>query len=86
MSTGKILLSVLAGAAVGALVGVLMAPDKGTVTRKKILKRGEDYTEALKDKFDDLVSSMTDKFEDVKSDTKAMAHNGKAKVNEFKKR
>lgn len=85
MSTGKILLGVLAGAAVGALVGILMAPDKGTATRKKIMKKGEDYTDALKDKFDDLVSSMTDKFETVKSDTKAMAHNGKARVNEFKK-
>jgi gas vesicle protein len=85
MSTGKILLGVLAGAAVGALVGVLMAPDKGTETRKKIMKKGGDYSDALRDKFDDLVSSMTDKFENVKSDTKAIAHHGKAKVNEFKK-
>lgn len=85
MNTGNFLLGVLAGAAVGAIIGVLMAPDKGTETRKKVMKKGEDYTEALKDKFDDLVSSMTDKFETVKSDTKAMAHNGKARVNEFKK-
>lgn len=85
MNTGKILLGALAGAAVGAVIGVLMAPDKGTVTRKKIMKQSGDYTDALKDKFDKLVDSMTNRFEDIKSDTQGMAHKGKAKVSEFKK-
>jgi gas vesicle protein len=86
MSTGgKVLLGVLAGAAAGALLGVLLAPDKGSETRKKLAKKSEDYTDALKEKFDDLVSGMTDKYEDVKSDAKAIAQNGKAKVDEFKK-
>lgn len=34
MNSGKVLLSVLAGAAAGALVGVLFAPHKGTVQAK----------------------------------------------------
>ena len=38
MSTGKVLLGVLAGAAAGALLGVLLAPHKGSVTRKKIVR------------------------------------------------
>ena len=86
MSTGKILLGVLAGAAVGALVGVLMAPDKGTETRKKIMKKGGDYTDALKDKFDKLVNEMTESIENVNSESKSMAYEGKAKMDDFKSR
>ncbi|MBA3681240.1 MAG: YtxH domain-containing protein [Bacteroidetes bacterium] len=40
----------LLGAAVGAAVGILMAPDKGTKTRKKIFEGAEGLTEELKDK------------------------------------
>ena len=47
MSTGKVLLGVLAGAAAGALLGVLLAPEKGSETRKKITKKGEEYADAL---------------------------------------
>jgi gas vesicle protein len=85
MSTGKVLLGVLAGAAAGALLGVLLAPEKGSETRKKLAKTGEDYADALKEKFDELVGGMTDKYEEVKSDAKNVAQNGKAKVDEFKK-
>ena len=36
MGSGKVLLGVLAGVAVGATLGILFAPDKGSETRKKI--------------------------------------------------
>ena len=36
MSTSKTLLGFIAGAAVGAALGILFAPDKGTETRRKI--------------------------------------------------
>ena len=85
MSTGKVLLGVLAGAAAGALLGVLLAPDKGSETRKKLAKKSEDYTDALKEKFDELVGGMSEKYEEVKSDAKNMAQNGKAKIDDFKK-
>ena len=51
MSSGKLLLGVLAGVATGALLGILFAPEKGSVTRKKIAKSSEDYADSLKDKF-----------------------------------
>jgi len=41
MSTEKVVLGVLAGAATGALLGVLFAPAKGTVTRRAIVRKGE---------------------------------------------
>ena len=39
MKADKIILGVLGGVAVGALLGVLFAPDKGDKTRKKIMVR-----------------------------------------------
>lgn len=54
MSGGKVLLSVLAGVAAGALVGILFAPDKGSETRRKLLETGEDLANTAKEKFDEI--------------------------------
>ena len=43
MSAGKVFASVLAGAAAGAVLGILFAPDKGTETRRKIAETGSDF-------------------------------------------
>ncbi|MDG3584176.1 MULTISPECIES: YtxH domain-containing protein [Galbibacter] len=40
-NTGNTLLALLTGAAIGAGVGILYAPDKGDVTRKKIKKNAK---------------------------------------------
>jgi gas vesicle protein len=68
MSSGKFLLGVLAGVAAGAIIGVLLAPDKGSVTREKLVKKGEDYADAVKEKFNEMVDSVSEKFESVKDD------------------
>ncbi len=68
MNSGKVLLGILAGAAVGALAGILFAPSKGSNTRKKILKKGENYYDSLKEKVDELLDDATEKFEKVKED------------------
>ena len=36
MSKTNVVIGVLAGVAVGALIGILFAPDKGSETRRKI--------------------------------------------------
>mgnify|MGYP003598235005 CR=1 FL=1 len=63
MSTGKVVLGVLVGLAAGAALGILFAPDKGSETRKKIAKKGEDLVDELKEKFGEFVDSVTDKVE-----------------------
>lgn len=68
MSSGKVLLGVLAGAAAGALAGILMAPAKGSKTRKRILKKGEHYSDEVKEKLNDLLEVINEKFEKVKED------------------
>jgi len=80
MSSGKVLLGVLAGAATGTLLGILFAPDKGSVTRKKISKKSEDLADGLKGKFNDFLDDITEKFEEVKEEVADAASKNKAKA------
>ena len=66
MSSGKVLLGVLTGIAVGALAGILLAPEKGVETRKKIASKGHDLTEGLTEKFNEFLDSINDELENVK--------------------
>ena len=73
MNTGKILLGVIAGAAVGALAGILFAPAKGSRTRRRILMKGENYVDELKDKFNQYADTISEKFEQAKENVSAFA-------------
>lgn len=84
MSSGKVFLGVLAGLAAGALLGVLFAPDKGTVTRKKIMKKGEDYVDELKEKFDDLIDDISHKYEKTKENMSDLIDHEKTKAEKAK--
>lgn len=72
MNNQKMLVGLFAGVAVGAALGILFAPEKGSEIRRKISSKGSDYTQNLKDKFGDIVSGAADQVENVKS-----------KINEF---
>jgi len=77
MKSGKVLLGLLAGMAVGATLGILFAPDKGTNTRKKISKKGADYADELKEKFDDFIKGVTENLEQTSEDASEILHNKK---------
>ncbi len=66
MDSKHVLLGVLTGAVVGAALGILFAPDKGSVTRKKISQKGSD-----------LLNSISNRFEKIKEDVSALTENGK---------
>jgi len=85
MSTGKIVLGVIAGLAAGSLLGVLFAPDKGSTTRKKIHRKGEDEIDALKDKFNDFIDNITQKFDKVKEEVVDFAEDAMNSVEDVEK-
>ncbi len=80
MSSGKVLLGVLAGVAAGALMGILFAPAKGTVTRKRLSKKGDDYVEDMKEKFNDFMEEIKEDFDEVKEKVTDFSKDGHAKA------
>ncbi len=80
MSTGKVVVGVLAGLTAGAILGILFAPDKGSKTRRKIGKKSDDLIDDLKSKFGDLIDSVTEKFASVQEDAENLIEKGKEKV------
>jgi len=54
------------GGAVGAIAGLLFAPETGEETRKKVTEKSKEWADEFNNKFDDLKDSMTEVMEDVK--------------------
>ncbi len=54
------------GGAIGALAGLLFAPEAGDETRKKLVDKTKEISEDLSEKFEDLKETITDVLEDVK--------------------
>lgn len=77
-STSKFLLTVVGAAAAGAIIGLLVAPEKGSELRSKIQSAANDWADQLVD----LVNSSREKIGEVKGDLKARAQNGLAEVRE----
>jgi len=71
MNSSKLLLGFLAGAAIGGALGILLAPDKGAETRRKIIEKGNDFTDTVKDKFGDIVDGVRENFSKTKGETKS---------------
>lgn len=66
MNAGKIVVGLLAGAALSAAVGMLLAPENGSATIKKIAGKKEEYTEIIKGRIVDFLLSLIDKISIVK--------------------
>ena len=59
MANTKTIFGFIAGAAIGAIAGILLAPDSGAATRKKIAGKSGDLKDAMKES----ISGWTDKLQ-----------------------
>jgi len=82
-NTVKLVGALLLGAAVGGALGILFAPDKGSETRKKILSKGDDLTDGLKDKFENFLEEIKKEAEALKEKANEFKNDGKVKAEKF---
>jgi gas vesicle protein len=62
MGSSKVCCGVIVGAAAGAVLGILLAPDKGSATRKNISKKKDYYVKSVKDYFNEFLDSVSGVF------------------------
>lgn len=75
-NTGKLIGALLIGAAIGATLGILFAPDKGSETRKKLLTKGEDLTDEIKEKINEFIAEAKKETQNLKDQVKNLNHGG----------
>ncbi|MFV8343011.1 YtxH domain-containing protein [Flavobacterium sp. XS2P39] len=84
MKADKIILGVLGGLAAGAILGIMLAPDKGDKTRKRIMDKSNDYADELKDKLDTLLGTINKKYEKIWNEGESLIADGKSKFYDAK--
>lgn len=74
-STGKVVLAIIGAAAAGAIIGMLVAPEKGSDLRKKISDATGDWTSQLsqllatgKAQLDSLKQTASDEAENLSNE------------------
>lgn len=84
----KVVGALLLGAAVGAALGVLFAPNKGSKTRKMLAGGVKDLTDDLGEKIKEQVTSLRNKADNLEETAEGkvteLVHNAKNKVEVLK--
>jgi gas vesicle protein len=79
-NSSKSLLAFLMGAATGAIIGLLYAPEKGTHTREKLSFMLDKYKNELEDLIQELVKTKTSTESVAKSEGQKVIKNAKDKA------
>lgn len=85
MKPNNVITGIVSGLAIGTILGILFAPDKGCNTRRKIAKKGSDLRGGIKNSIDNLVSSIENKYEELASKVENVIDESKSRFGDIKK-
>ncbi len=85
-STSKTILAVMGAAAVGAIIGMLVAPEKGSELRKKITDATGDWTHQLSDLLEQGKEQLNTLKDKVSSETSKRMTEAESRVNNIKEK
>ena len=86
MKVRQLLVGAMVGLTAGAIIGILFAPKKGSVTRRFISQKGSGYAEDMKERFNESLKTVNQKIDSLKDEVKTMVKKGLTKTEEeFKK-
>ena len=85
MSTkSKVLIGILGAAAAGVVIGLLLAPEKGSDTRKKIKETAGDWTDSLAGLWQKGKDAAENAYSDAKGKAKEAKSSAEDKANKVK--
>ncbi|QRR03715.1 YtxH domain-containing protein [Dyadobacter sandarakinus] len=84
MSTNNALLGIIAAAVAGTVIGLLIAPEDGQETRKKIKKKTNSLASDLIDALERSKDQAAEKVQDLKAQGKAYKDTAVDKAEEYK--
>ena len=84
MASTKSFLSILAGLAAGAAIGILYAPDKGWKTRARVKKAAANGYEDMKENLGDLGAKVDEKTAEAKETINSLRDTLREKGSEIK--
>lgn len=84
MKTSKTILGILGGVAIGAILGILYPPNKGSKTRKKIIKKTNKTKNKLKDNYSQFIDTVSEKYNSIVANEEELMEKGKEELKKLK--
>jgi gas vesicle protein len=78
-NANKIMTALAAGVAIGGVLGILFAPDKGENTRKKIADNSKKFTDTIRDK----VNEGKDKLSGIRNNVRERVDSIRGTMDEY---